>query len=76
MKNTHVKIFSDTSIITNRLSSLLEEKGIASFIKNNVESGRLAGFGTMASSVELFVLEDDLEKAQPIAESYLKEINS
>lgn len=76
MKNTHVKIFSDTAIITNRLSSLLEEKGIASFIKNNVESGRLAGFGTMASSVELFVLEEDLEKAQPIAESYLKEINS
>jgi hypothetical protein len=65
----HIKIHTGTSITINRIASLLEEKGIASIIKDNHESGRLAGFGTSINDVELYVLETDVEKATNVLDS-------
>jgi hypothetical protein len=36
METTHIKIFSETPIIINRLQALLEEVHIGSFVKNNI----------------------------------------
>ena len=59
----HVKIMTDSAIVINHKAQLLEEQGIASIVKNNTESARLAGFGSFSDGVELFVSESDVEKA-------------
>tara|TARA_R110002073_G_scaffold145532_2_gene297638 strand:+ start:6118 stop:6345 length:228 start_codon:yes stop_codon:yes gene_type:complete len=74
MATEHVKIFSDTSIIVNKLRGLLEQEKIKPLVKDQFESARLGGFGAPLNSVELFVLDTDLEKAVKILEGFKKEI--
>jgi hypothetical protein len=76
MSEDYTKVFTDDSILVNRLQTLLNEAAINSKILDRVESGRLAGFGVPINSVELFVLNTDLEKAQPIIDLYKEKINS
>ncbi len=70
----HIKIFTGTSILVNRLAQLLDEKGIPTIIKDTKESGRLAGFGTTGSAVELLIFNSDKDKASPIIETFKKEV--
>ncbi|MGJ8745972.1 DUF2007 domain-containing protein [Polaribacter sp.] len=76
MKEEYTKVFTDNSIIVHRLHTLLNEAEIESRISDRVESGRLAGFGVPTNSVELFVLNSDLNKAEPIIATYKTKINS
>ncbi|AUC20903.1 MULTISPECIES: DUF2007 domain-containing protein [Polaribacter] len=76
MSEDYTKVFTDNSILVNRLKHLLDEANIESKIIDRVESGRLAGFGVPTNSVELFVLNNDLEKAQSIVDLFKTEINS
>lgn len=76
MLEKYTKVFTDNSILVNRLRSLLNEAGIDSRITDQVESGRLAGFGVPTNSVELFLHHTDVERAQPIIDSFKKKINS
>ncbi|WP_188598542.1 DUF2007 domain-containing protein [Polaribacter pacificus] len=71
----HIKVFSDIRILATRLQSLLDDKGIPSMLKDNVESGRLGGFGTLQSSVDVLIYKKDLEQAQSIIENFQKEIS-
>ena len=75
MLKEHLKIYSGTSIFVDRLSYLLSEANIPTIINNVVETGRLAGFGTLSEAVELFIFKRDLEKATPIIENFKKEIS-
>lgn len=70
----HIKIFTGTSILVNRLAQLLDEQQIPSIVKDTRESGRLAGFGTTGDAVELHIFNSDLEKASSIIENFKKEI--
>lgn len=72
--NKHIKVFSGSQIIVVRLIQLLDNNTIPSLTKDNQESGRLAGFGTLGNSIDLFIYESDLEKAKPIIESFKQEI--
>ncbi|QNM85722.1 DUF2007 domain-containing protein [Polaribacter pectinis] len=76
MTTEHVKIFSGSSIIVKGLQNLLDDEKIHCLVKDKFESARLAGFGEQMNSVELFVLNVDLEKANLIVDAYQKEINS
>jgi hypothetical protein len=76
MTTAHIKIFSGSSIIVKGLEVRLEESNIGSITKDHINSGALAGFGSLGRSVELFILNTDLEKAAPIIETYKEEINS
>jgi hypothetical protein len=60
----HIKVYTGTTILTNRLAFLLDEAKIATLIKDNKESGRLAGFGSTGASSELFIYNSDLENAK------------
>ncbi len=71
---THVKLFTGTSILVNRLVQLLDEENIPSIVRDDQESGRLAGFGTFGDAVELLVFESDKEKAITVLEEFRKEI--
>jgi hypothetical protein len=76
MTETYTKIFTDSSIIINGLKHLLDDASISSRISDRVESARLGGFGVPTNSVELFILNTDLEKATPIVEAYKAKINA
>jgi hypothetical protein len=76
MSEDYTKVFTDDSILVNRLQTLLNDAGIDSKVLDRVESGRLAGFGVPINSVELFVLNTDLKKAQLIIDLYKEKINS
>jgi hypothetical protein len=71
----HIKVYTGTTILTNRLAFLLDEAKIATLIKDNKESGRLAGFGSTGASSELFIYNSDLENAKKIIEDFKKELN-
>lgn len=66
----HIKVFTGSSITVNRLADLLEKADIPFMIKDEVESGRLAGFGTPTNSVELYINATDVEKARAIYEQF------
>lgn len=74
MKEAHIKIFTGSPVIVNHLRSLLHEHGIDSICKNHDESARVAGFGSFVNLAELFILNIDLEKANPIIEDFKREI--
>ncbi|KAA1245794.1 DUF2007 domain-containing protein [Aquimarina sp. RZ0] len=71
----HIKIYSGTSIIINRLAFLLSEISIPFVIRDHQESGRLAGFGTLGYSSELFIFNSDIEKASHVIKIFKKEIS-
>ncbi|WKN46272.1 putative signal transducing protein [Tunicatimonas pelagia] len=71
--NEHVKMLIGSSIVINRAASLLDENNIPTLIKDNVESARLAGFGTLQNEVELYIYKSDLKRAQLIIEEFRKD---
>lgn len=75
MKTEHIKLFTGSNIIVNGLKALLEKENIDFIIKDNFESARLGGFGEQMDSVEVHVLDFDIEKAKNIIDSYKEKIN-
>lgn len=75
MKTEHTKLFTGSNIIVNGLKNLLDQEEINYIIKDKFESARLGGFGEQMDSVEVHVLDADVEKAKTIIESYKAKIN-
>lgn len=75
MDTSYIKVFSGTSILVKGLEVRLEEHKIKYLIKDKVESARLSGFGALRNAIEVFILNADLEKAQPIVDEYNNEIS-
>ncbi|CAM1334918.1 DUF2007 domain-containing protein [Tenacibaculum aestuariivivum] len=71
----HIKIYTGTSILANRLAFLLDKDKIPTLIKDTKESGRLAGFGTTGDSCELFIYKSDYEAAKKTINNFKKELN-
>jgi hypothetical protein len=71
--NEHVKVLTNSSIVINKIVQLLAEKNIQSLVKDNVESSKLAGFGTSYFDVDLYVEKEDAEKAKEIIKATLEE---
>lgn len=65
-----IKIFSGSEILAQALQIKIEEAGISTVKKNNIQSGRLAGFGIADQAVELFIQETEFHKANPIIEDF------
>ena len=65
-----IKIFSGSEILALGLKEKLEEIGLDVLMKDNIQSGKLAGFGISDLAVELFIQEKEFGKAHPIIETY------
>lgn len=74
MGTNHIKIFTGTEIIVKGLKNQLEDAKIPFIVKNNVESARLAGFGTPINSVSIYIEERDIELVTPIVNQYKESI--
>ena len=65
-----VKIFSGSEILAFSLRDQIQEAGIEPVVKNNIQSGRLAGFGTYDQAVEIFIEESDYGQVSKIIEDF------
>ena len=65
-----MKVFSGSEVLALALQTKLEEAGVETLLKNNIQSAKLAGFGTSGSAVELFIQETDFAKANPVIEEF------
>ena len=65
-----MKVFSVSEILAMALKEKIEAIGVDTVLKNNIQSARLAGFGTMGQAVELFIQETDFSKANPVIEEF------
>lgn len=75
--SNYTKIFTGNFIMVQRISSDLERHDISAVVKDETESGRLAGFGApIQGQQELYVHKDELEKALSILENISKELAS
>ena len=68
----HVRILTDSSIVINRISRILNGNEIPSLVKDDLESARLAGFGTPLNEIQLYVDEEDVDEAKRIIKSILE----
>jgi hypothetical protein len=76
MTTKHTKLFTGSNIIVNGLKNLLDVAQISYIIKDRFESARLGGFGENMDSVEVHVLDADVDKAKNIVEAYKGKINT
>ena len=75
MDSDYIKIYSGNFVVVRFLLSRLEEVNITPIIKDETESGRLAGFGSSIQGFqELFVHKNELDKAVPVIQAALAEM--
>lgn len=68
-----IDIYSGSEVRVIMLKGILQEKGIDSVVQNEYLSGITSGIGGGAvNTVKLRVHEDDLEKAKPLVEDFIK----
>jgi len=73
----HTRLFTGSLIEIQRLQLDLDDNQIPSLVKNNFQSGLRSGFyGGSPSQVELYIYEEDIEKAMPILEKFKKLLDS
>ena len=65
-----MKVFSGSEILALALKEKIEAAGVDTVMKDNIQSARLAGFGSSGSAVEIFIQETDFAKANPIIEEF------
>ncbi|MFV8345019.1 MULTISPECIES: DUF2007 domain-containing protein [Flavobacterium] len=65
-----MKVFSGSEILAMALKEKIEAIGVETVLKNNIQSARLAGFGTSGQAVELFVQETEFAKVNPVIEEF------
>lgn len=77
METLYTKIYMGNFILIQLMVSRLDDIGIFAIVKDESESGRLAGFGaSIQGHQELYVHNDELEKAVPVVESVRTEMQT
>ena len=67
MSRTYKKLFHGTAMDVAKLCSVLDTLGIIPVVKDQAESARLAGFGTLFTDQEIWVHLDEYERAREAA---------
>jgi hypothetical protein len=65
-----IKIFSGSEILAKALQQKIEEIGVDTVLKDNIQSARLGGFGGSGLAAEVFIQEKDYGKAHPVIEEF------
>ena len=75
--SNYIKVFSGNFIEVQRIFNKLQNLNICAIIKDESESGRLAGFGASIQGLqEIHVHKEELEGALPIIKNLTSEIHS
>ncbi|MEL1254200.1 DUF2007 domain-containing protein [Flavobacterium sp. DGU38] len=65
-----MKAFSGSEVLAIALQERLEQAGVETVKKDNIQSARLGGFGGTDLAVEIFIQETDFAKANPVIEEF------
>lgn len=65
-----MKVFSGNEILAMALKAKIEEAGVDTVVKNNIQSARMSGFGNMGQAVEVFIDEKNYGKAHKAIEDF------
>ena len=65
-----MKVFSGSEILALALQEKIEAAGVDVVLKNNIQSAKMGGFGSLGQAVELFIQETDFAKANPVIEEF------
>ena len=65
-----MKVFSGSEILAEALKQKIETVGVEVVKKDNLQSARIAGFGSSDLAVELFVDERYYGKISPVLEEF------
>ena len=77
METHDTKIYSGSMMMVTNVVAKLEEIGITPVVKDESESGRLAGFGSAIQYFqEVYIRNDELDKAVPIVQSAVAEMEA
>lgn len=69
------RIYTGSSLVAMGLVARLNEIGINPVQRNDHESATMAGFAAgIANQMMIFIRKDQMEKAQPIIDEFLKEV--
>lgn len=68
----HIKLYQGSNIILDAIKYELNKHDISCIIKNNTESARLAGFIAGDNNNDLFVFEEDADKAKALLVNFLE----
>ncbi len=72
MNSKYTRIFSGSFILAQTIENQLKEIGIIPVIKDDSESGRLAGFGSaIQGNQEIYVHADELATAQSVVQKVI-----
>lgn len=76
--SNYTKIYTGDFIIVQRIVSDLEKENIIPVVKDQTESARLAGFGggIVPGFQQIYVHDDELEKAVLIVESITSQLQN
>ena len=75
--SNYTKIFTGSFIVAQLISDKLNAIGINAVVKDETESGRLAGFGSSIPGLqELYVHIDELDAAVEAVESVTSELQA
>lgn len=76
-ESNYVKLYSGNFMLVQRMVDKLEAIGINPIIKDETESGRLAGFpASIMGQQDLYVNLDELEKARQIVDDVKSEMEA
>jgi len=65
-----MKVYSGSEVLALALQERLEEAGVETTKKDNIQSARLGGYGGSDLAVEVFIQETDFAKANPVIEEF------
>ena len=65
-----MKVFSGSEILAEALKQKIEEVGVEVVKKDNLQSARMAGFGSSDLAIELFVDERYYGEIHPVLEEF------
>lgn len=77
VNDNYIKVFSGTFIFAQMILDRLERVGINAIVKDESESGRLAGFASSIQGFqEIYVSKEELKQAIPIIETVKSELQT
>jgi hypothetical protein len=73
--NGIIRVYTGSEISVIHLKEELEENGVSVMLQNDFGSGISAGFvGGMPTAIDLFIMESNLKKAEPIIKDFIDNI--
>lgn len=73
----YIKIFSGSFIVAQLITEKLDAIGINAVVKDETESGRLAGFGVpIPGEQDLYVNKDELDAAMEIVKTVTSQLKT